>query len=65
MNFIEVIVTDWDIVLMNVVDKVFPKFLDILCRFHISMNFKANQRRYKGNRKRMRCGKITWRIGRV
>jgi hypothetical protein len=40
MNFIEVIVTDWDIVLMNVVDKVFPKSLDILCRFHISMNVK-------------------------
>ena len=36
-----VIVTDRDLVLMNVVKTVFPECINLLCRFHIDKNVKA------------------------
>ena len=37
-----VIVTDRDLALMNVVKIVFPESTNLLCRFHIDKNVKAN-----------------------
>ncbi|XP_073222483.1 uncharacterized protein [Cicer arietinum] len=38
---VEVIVTDRDLALMNVVENVFPKAVNLLCLFHICKNVKA------------------------
>jgi hypothetical protein len=39
-----VVVFDQDVALMNVVDRVFPKYTALLCRFHASMNVKSNMK---------------------
>jgi hypothetical protein len=39
-----VVVFEQDVALMNVVDRVFPKYTALLCRFHASMNVKSNMK---------------------
>jgi hypothetical protein len=40
----DVVVTDRDNALMNVVDRVFTKSAKLLCRFHVSMHVKSNMK---------------------